>query len=70
MRTSYGRGSCGGKRDRAFRTREARKWLTKTSFDLLWRRMMETVRASRRVLMLLRMAPAMGTAKWFELLYF
>ncbi|KAM2940223.1 hypothetical protein COP2_029602 [Malus domestica] len=70
MRTSCGRGSYGGKRDRAFRIRKARKWLTKTSFDSLWRMMMETVWASRWVLMLLRMAPTMGIAKWFELLYF
>ena len=44
--------------------REEARWSTKTSFDSLWRRSTEIVRASRRVLMLLRIAPDMGTAKW------
>ena len=37
---------------------------TEMSFDSLWWRSTEIVRASRRVLMLLRIAPDMGTVKW------
>ncbi|RHN56789.1 hypothetical protein MtrunA17_Chr5g0433251 [Medicago truncatula] len=53
-----------GNKDKAWRTRSRAAISTKTSLDSQWRRMLEMIRASRRVLMLLRIAPVKGTAKW------
>ena len=48
----------------ASRMRARERQSTKTIFDSLWRSRTEIVRASRRMLMVWKMAPDIGAAKW------